>query len=258
MLQIHTASAPESAHTIIDGALAQLIESVGDGRFSASLFKATHESIGCTHINAFACDKQGRPTLIFAENAGQSAVARQMGERYVERYWKMDPLRSCRLVDLPGQHVIEIAADDISYADYRHDCYTVNNIRARISVCEVRAYGMIRLNLYHQADLRPAEKTAIANSASLLMPLLWRHGRKHFEPLRRWRESGFETLLGQIAPGLSQREREVCALMAAGLTSERIALKLGVSMNTVLTYRKRAYRRLQISSQNDLLRLLMQ
>lgn len=258
MLQIHTASAPGSAHTIIDGALAQLIESVGDGRFSASLFKATHESIGCTHINAFACDKQGRPTLIFAENAGQSAVARQMGERYVERYWKMDPLRSCRLVDLPGQHVIEIAADDIGYADYRHHCYTVNNIRARISVCELRTYGMIRLNFYHQADLRPAEKTAIANSASVLMPLLWRHGRKHFEPLRRWRESGFETLLGQIVPGLSQREREVCALMAVGLTSERIALKLGVSMNTVLTYRKRAYRRLQISSQNDLLRLLMQ
>jgi DNA-binding CsgD family transcriptional regulator len=46
--------------------------------------------------------------------------------------------------------------------------------------------------------------------------------------------------------------------MAAGLTSERIALKLGVSLNTVLTYRKRAYFRLRISSQNDLLRLMLQ
>jgi DNA-binding CsgD family transcriptional regulator len=258
MLQIHTPSAPRNDSTIIDGAIAQLIEGVGDERFSARLFKATHDSIGCMHINAFAFDQKNRPALMFAENAGQTTVARQVGERYVQRYWKLDPLRNCRLVGLPGQHIIEITADDISYADYRHDCYTAPNVRARITVCEVRPYGMIRLNFYHDADFQPAEKSAIANSVNLLMPLLWRHGRKHFEPLRRWRESNFESLLGQIAPSLSQREREVCALMAAGLTSERIALKLGVTLNTVLTYRKRAYFRLQISSQNDLLRLLLQ
>ena len=199
MLQIHTPSAPRNDSTIIDGAIAQLIEGVGDERFSARLFKATHDSIGCMHINAFAFDQKNRPALMFAENAGQTAVARQVGERYVQRYWKLDPLRNCRLVGLPGQHIIEITADDIGYADYRHDCYTAPNVRARITVCEVRPYGMIRLNFYHDADFQPAEKSAIANSVNLLMPLLWRHGRKHFEPLRRWRESNFESLLGQIA-----------------------------------------------------------
>ena len=117
---------------------------------------------------------------------------------------------------------------------------------------------MIRLNFYSEVDFRPAETSAIANSVNLLMPLLWRHGRKYFAPLQRWRESNFAALLGQLEPSLSERERQVCALMAAGLTSENIALKLGVSLNTVLTYRKRAYFRLQISSQNDLLRLLLQ
>jgi DNA-binding CsgD family transcriptional regulator len=258
MLQIHTVSDSRRAPTIIDGAVGQLIEGVGDERFSTSLFRATHDSIGCVHINAFAFDQQNRPALIFAENVGPSAVARQAGERYVKRYWKMDPIRNCRPVALPGQHMIEITADDIHYADYRHECYTAINVRARISVCETRAYGTIRLNLYREVDFGPAETAAIANSVSILMPLLWRHGRKYFEPLQRWRESNFEALLNQLEPRLSPREREVCALMAAGLTSERIALKLGVSQNTVLTYRKRAYCRLQISSQNDLLRLLLQ
>jgi DNA-binding CsgD family transcriptional regulator len=258
MLRVHTVSTPTHASTIIDGAVAQLIEGVGDERFPARLFKASHDSIGCMHINAFAFDQRNRPALIFAENTGQGAVARQTGERYVKQYWKMDPIRNCRLAGLPGQHMIEITADDISYADYRHDCYTATNVRARISVCEVRPYGMIRLNFYNEADFRPAETSAIANSINLLMPLLWRHGRKHFEPLQRWRESNFEALLGQLEPSLSQREREVCALMAVGLTSERIAMKLGVSLNTVLTYRKRAYFRLRISSQNDLLRLMLQ
>jgi hypothetical protein len=90
MLRVHAVSAPRNGSTIIDGAIAQLIEGVGDERFSTSLFKATHDSIGCIHIGAFAFDRHNRPALMFAENAGPSLVARQAGERYVKRYWKMD------------------------------------------------------------------------------------------------------------------------------------------------------------------------
>lgn len=67
----------------------------------------------------------------------------------------------------------------------------------------------------------------------------------------------FHARLGKAAPGLSKRERDVCAGVAAGLTSEGIALELGVGINTVLTYCKRAYARLGISSQNELMRILM-
>jgi DNA-binding CsgD family transcriptional regulator len=42
-----------------------------------------------------------------------------------------------------------------------------------------------------------------------------------------------------------------------GMTSEAIGLKLGISVNTVLTYRKRAYGRLNISCQNELMRLIL-
>ena len=42
-----------------------------------------------------------------------------------------------------------------------------------------------------------------------------------------------------------------------GMTSEAIGLKLGISVNTVLTYRKRAYGRLRISCQNELMRLVL-
>jgi len=46
-------------------------------------------------------------------------------------------------------------------------------------------------------------------------------------------------------------------LIASGLSSHVIALELGISINTVLTYRKRAYARLDISSQNELMQLLL-
>ena len=66
-----------------------------------------------------------------------------------------------------------------------------------------------------------------------------------------------ERRLRLVAGSLPRRELQVCTLIASGTSSEGIALELGVSLNTVLTYRKRAYVRLGISSQNELLRLLL-
>lgn len=63
--------------------------------------------------------------------------------------------------------------------------------------------------------------------------------------------------LKTVAPLLSPREVEVCIRIMLGVTSEGIGIDLGISRNTVLTYRKRAYARLNISSQNQLFRLLM-
>jgi DNA-binding CsgD family transcriptional regulator len=63
--------------------------------------------------------------------------------------------------------------------------------------------------------------------------------------------------LRAVAPLLSPREVEVCVRIMLGVTSEGIGIDLGISRNTVLTYRKRAYARLKISSQNQLFRLVM-
>jgi DNA-binding CsgD family transcriptional regulator len=54
--------------------------------------------------------------------------------------------------------------------------------------------------------------------------------------------------------GLTRREREVCRGILSGLSSEGIALALGISRNSVLTLRRRAYARLGISSQAELFR----
>jgi DNA-binding CsgD family transcriptional regulator len=51
---------------------------------------------------------------------------------------------------------------------------------------------------------------------------------------------------------LSERENQVCSLILMGNTSESIALRLGISRNSVLTYRRRAYERLNITSQHEL------
>jgi DNA-binding CsgD family transcriptional regulator len=51
---------------------------------------------------------------------------------------------------------------------------------------------------------------------------------------------------------LSPREAEVCAGIILGYTTLGISLNFGISLNTVATHRKRAYRKLGICSQNEL------
>lgn len=54
---------------------------------------------------------------------------------------------------------------------------------------------------------------------------------------------------------LSERECEVCTLKSEGLSREKIALQLGLSLRTVNIYQHRAYNKLQISTDIQLFRL---
>jgi DNA-binding CsgD family transcriptional regulator len=49
-------------------------------------------------------------------------------------------------------------------------------------------------------------------------------------------------------PGLTVREKEVLALIGEGKTSKEIALKLGVSVETVSNHRKHICRKLDLHS----------
>jgi len=53
-------------------------------------------------------------------------------------------------------------------------------------------------------------------------------------------------------PALSDRERQVCCLIARGLSSSQIAERLFVSLNTVETHRYRIFRKLGVHNRADL------
>jgi DNA-binding CsgD family transcriptional regulator len=53
-------------------------------------------------------------------------------------------------------------------------------------------------------------------------------------------------------PGLTLREADICAHVAMGYGALAVSLLLGISIHTVHTHRKRAYRKLGVSSQTEL------
>ena len=63
----------------------------------------------------------------------------------------------------------------------------------------------------------------------------------------------------KIAPfdRITPRETDVCDCIARGLTTDGMALELGVSVSSVKTLRHRAYRKMEIGSKNELFAMLL-
>jgi DNA-binding CsgD family transcriptional regulator len=57
-----------------------------------------------------------------------------------------------------------------------------------------------------------------------------------------------EHWFGERCARLTQRERQVCARAASGMSVEATAVDLGIAKTSVLTYRQRAYQRLAVTS----------
>jgi DNA-binding CsgD family transcriptional regulator len=93
----------------------------------------------------------------------------------------------------------------------------------------------------------------------LFTPLIDRHRTLVGEVVedRAVRLAELEERFAQRFPELTPRERQVCARAAIGVSIEGAALDLGIGSASVLTYRKRAYQRLGITSAFELARLVM-
>ncbi|MDH2355198.1 helix-turn-helix transcriptional regulator [Bradyrhizobium sp. SSUT112] len=242
-------------------ALIGLIDLAGAETFPGTLFKMAHAMTGCGHLTAFAFDRDADPLVLIAENAGQRPVARDVANHYRSTYWRHD-LANQVMAGTPtsgsATWCIRTRASEIKHSDYRSACYTSVGLGDRICIAGAPANRTIRINLYRSGGnaFSDSDEALIARGADMLLALIARHARDA-RAAQRGPAQDVRARLLRVAPVLSTREADVCAGIMEGLTSEGIALRLDIGINTVLTYRKRAYARLGISSQNELLRLVM-
>jgi len=249
----HAADDPLRAH------LGRLIAVVGTPKFESELLQVAHEAFDCEHVTAFVDSEETGPRVALAANVGSANVARTLADRYIARYWNLDPATREKTLRLKGGSLaVRIAPDDIDDSFYRHDCYTAVNIVDRFTLMQRRGQDIYRLSFYtarRRGRLDSSEINALLNSGDLLMSLVMKNDAAG--PSDALTPQLFTNRLRLVAPDMPRREQEVCTGIMLGLTSEAIALKLGISVNTVLTYRKRAYSRLNISCQNELMRLVL-
>ena len=119
------------------------------------------------------------------------------------------------------------------------------------------------IDIFHAVDKGGFDDTHIAN-LELNLPIFcgamqkyWslKQHETHAQPVDSRIDELFECF-GK--PTLSDREQEVIQYVLKGHSSESIGYNLDISLTTVKTHRKRAYAKLEISSQSELLSLFLQ
>lgn len=115
----------------------------------------------------------------------------------------------------------------------------------------------LSVNLYRARDagtFQPREIELIERLAPLIG-----HAAKHHYSLRGQSQTGISQMmlarLRGLCAELSKRELDSLRGVLEGHTAAEIAEQMGVKPSSVVTYQKRAYRRLGISSQRQLFAL---
>lgn len=242
-----------------ESSLAHLVDCIGQDRFGPALASYLHSLCGADHFAAF---RMGRDELreVAACCVQPEHTARDQVERYVKQgLWKTDPAmtEAQRCVMGPSPTLIHIDFSDHGYDALRPRVYP--HVRDRLLLCGRSVNGAFGLSVLRSDPHSPFATEAmekLGQAAELLMAMLGKHAdvcqsRPNVaQALTALPE--IESCIGATSD-LPRREAEVCARILYGLSSVGIALDLTVSEETVKTYRKRAYQRLSIGSERELL-----
>lgn len=193
-------------------------------------------------------------------------ITAQCFARYKRRYSQFDEVT--RLAERiqrdaqtnPNVNVLLYAVKDIPDLGWRREIFEDARLTGRVSLLYAPvAHTAYALNLYRDVSFGPfalGEVELLAGIAPLLRKV-------HLNALHARRErlnadarlALLDRNLAQRAPGLSQREREVCAALVNGASVHSIGDRMGVAPSTVQTLRKRAYLKLGIHARQPLVQL---
>lgn len=245
-----------AAPALVDGSqIGALVEHLEDDRFDAVLLEILGAMGPVSEVNCFAYadgDLDPRPVSWHGRRAGTANRV----DRYARSFHRFDPtLHSLPRAATGRQTLVNVlAARNVGNGIYRRTCFEDPSLSQKISIAhpgDGAEWTILNIYLAEQGAGQ-AEFERMAAFGSLVAPFVRRRGRA----LRGARDArpagpgdrGVASRLRQRFPSLTERERNVCALTMIGKSSGEIAVILGIKPGTVLTYRRRAYDRLGISS----------
>ncbi len=244
--------------------LERVVAALGSPGFSEAMLASLNSALRIDHYALIRFDGARTARLVASASRAGLRVERAVQEEYIDHFQRLDPNRSLfgRGAAGPAQ-VSRMPRERVPNARYRQRCYDLPGLVDRVSVIAGAEGSWYCLNLFRSCDsghFGGGETATIRASAALLAALAIKHDRIAHPGANLPREArmdGIDARLRQLDARLTGREREVLVRVVSGMTSEGIALDLGIGVNSVLTYRKRAYARLRIGSQNELFSLCL-
>ncbi|MCP4598033.1 LuxR family transcriptional regulator [Neptuniibacter sp.] len=244
--------------------LADLIIALGGVGFPSKLLEALTPVTGISHLSLVHLEEQDSVTYLFSASDDQVKITKTMQQLYLSIYYRLDPNKEFLEHFHSDAEVLlrRLQPEDITDQDYRRLWYKSMGIADRISILTRADKGLYCLNLFQTKQPFSDQGIALLEEhKTVLSALTVKHARLS-GALSSFmtRDTQIATLmerLESINSQLTKREQEVCSRILLGMSSEGIALDLDIKKQSVQTYRKRAYSRLNISSQNELFSLCL-
>jgi DNA-binding CsgD family transcriptional regulator len=249
-------------HALPTAAVSALLDSIGTQGFPDTCLYLLNEHFDVDHWALFHHGAQSGVCCVASASRVRSAAAQANVEQFIERCHRVDPSLSAIRREHPEPACIaEMQAEDIRDRQYRH-CFELTRVKERVSLFARRGNDLHQLSIYRGWNSAPLSAADIQNFAALAGVVI-RSGARHEQLLRpevaafaQLDLASIESLLRQMPAKLSRRESEVCARAATGMTIERSADDLRIGKTSIVTYRQRAYAKLGISRQCELLAIL--
>lgn len=244
------------------GALTRLIGAVGDNCFGTELLGFLNDTCVAEHCAIFRYSAECPVELAAVSLDGSDTAHRQISLYLANQYWRHDPAISVVQTTLrPGESsMMCFDVNSLMHAGLREVVYGRTNIHERVLLwggAPGMTIGLSILKSKARGEFSREEITRLGGLANMLVALTTKHAglvRQRSElTLALTSLPDIEQCIASAPEELPRREAQVCALILYGVSSTGIALELGIGEETVMTYRKRAYQRLGIGSQRELL-----
>lgn len=235
----------------------RLLETTGTERFGTAIHDAVMTVTGgARRIYLFEATGRENSDLqyFFCEPRLEAMLP-----AYSQHYHNIDPVCDAYsaapcISDIAIQR---IRPEDISSEEFRRRFFDQAGIVERVSIIQRGAHAWRVINVARHRStgiFSDGELDALLGLARLALPML---------PLNRRRAQAqspstqhVEGRLHHLFPNLTRREQEVCARATMGMSVEATAIDLGIAKTSVMTYRKRGYQRLGITSVHELCALV--
>lgn len=227
--------------------LGDCTEALGTREFFKPLLELIETQLNAVQCMVFSYGGDN-VTCLLSINFRTRARGKNLARAYLDQGHRFDPLVAT-LHELAtktvGERVTRLGeVIDKMPSSYLETFYRKPGLSDKIAVLLVDMHGQLIVNFYYDDPVTGIDdgKRQLTDSYFLLTARLV---RAHF---------AYDTDAASTGPLsiLSDRERQVCEGVLAGLKSEMIAADIGISTNSVITYRKRSYRKLGINSRADL------
>jgi DNA-binding CsgD family transcriptional regulator len=242
--------------------LPSIIEAMGQDSFGGEVMRLLSEVLDAEHCSLFRITKQSPFQIVAMSRDGTDTAERQCTDYVSGCFWRSDAAMSRAMASVQhnGFTIDRVDPRSIQDAEFRERIYSRAHIRERILLCGSAADQAIAISIL-RTEAKPnfsrAQLHELGTIAESLIAIVAKHSKMISCPrdlsLALTSLSEIETTLRVSSTALAKREAEVCARILYGVSTTGIALDLGIGEETVATYRKRAYQRLSIATQRELL-----